>query len=90
MRKLPNRIENEIPATGYLGNKEGTLDDNINIFDGPAETFRNLQFFNRNKNGVQCILQRFESQQALVLVDSKNQSSIVTSFERKTFKHKYQ
>ena len=36
MRKLPNRIENEIPTTGYLGNKEGTLDDNINIFDGPA------------------------------------------------------
>ena len=29
--KLPTLIENEIPAVGYLGNKE---DDNINIFDG--------------------------------------------------------
>ena len=29
--KLPTLIENEIPAEGYLGNKE---DDNINIFDG--------------------------------------------------------
>ena len=36
MRKLRNIIENEIPAAGYLGSKEGTLDDNINIFDGPA------------------------------------------------------
>ena len=29
-------IENEIPAAGYLENKERTLDDNINIFDGPV------------------------------------------------------
>ena len=36
MWKLPTLMENEIPAAGYLGNKEWTLDDNINIFDGPV------------------------------------------------------
>ena len=36
MWKLPTIIENEVPAAGYLGNKEGTLDGNINIFDGPV------------------------------------------------------
>ena len=37
MWKLPSIIDNEIPAVGYLGNKEGTVEDNINIFDGPVE-----------------------------------------------------
>ena len=36
MWKLPTIIENEIPAAGYLGKKEGTLEDNIIIFDGPV------------------------------------------------------
>ena len=31
MWKLPTIIENEIPAAGYLGNKEGTLEDNFGI-----------------------------------------------------------
>ena len=53
------------------------------------ETFQNLQFFNRNNNDIQCILERFELQQALVLVNSKNQSRILTSFEREKFKHMY-
>ena len=53
------------------------------------KTFQNLQFFNRNNNDIQCILERFELQQALVLVNSKNQSRILTSFEREKFKHMY-
>ena len=36
MWKLPTLIENEIPAAGYLGNKEGTLDGNIIVFDEPV------------------------------------------------------
>ena len=36
MWKLPTLIKNEIPAAGYLGNKERTLDESINIFDGPV------------------------------------------------------
>lgn len=36
MWKLPTLIENEIPAAGCLGNKERTLDNNINILDGPV------------------------------------------------------
>lgn len=45
MWKLLTLIKNEIPAAGYPGNEKRTLDDNINIFDGPDGNVSKLATF---------------------------------------------